>query len=285
MNNRINRIMIFCTVTALAIAMIGCGAKKETEVKSEKVEKNLDSSEDKKEITYKTYEVETFDGTTVKIDDTNIISQEKVEDVLETTLVPSDAEVIAPGRDFVYLADADNYYVEDTVDQLLTIAKKNEIAENQTAKDETAEYSTDEYSLSYRKTSFEIFEDADNNSVTFSYCKDGVEAAGSNVITFTIVKDAKPKELLEEKVEAMGGKKSDVMELSLTATSETCYTYIQSGSSTESELKTSQMLYAIPCGNDVIYVDGFRTIGPDEGVELSIDPDFEQIMQTLVVKK
>lgn len=257
--------MIFCTVTALAIAMIGCGAKKE--------------------ITYKTYEVETFDGTTVKIDDTNIISQEKVEDVLETTLVPSDAEVIAPGRDFVYLANADKYYVEDAVDQLLTVAKKSNTTENQNIKDDTVEYSTDEYSLSYRKTSFETFEDADNNSVTFSYCKDGVEAAGSNVITFTIVKDAKPKELLEEKVEAMGGKKSDVMELSLTATSETCYTYIQSGSSTESELKTSQMLYAIPCGNDVIYVDGFRTIGPDEGVELSIDPDFEQIMQTLVVKK
>lgn len=134
MNNRINRIMIFCTVTALAIAMIGCGAKKETEVKSEKVEKNLDSSEDKKEITYKTYEVETFDGTTVKIDDTNIISQEKVEDVLETTLVPSDAEVIAPGRDFVYLADANNYYVEDVVDQLLTIAKKSDTGDELNSK-------------------------------------------------------------------------------------------------------------------------------------------------------
>lgn len=134
MNNRINRIMIFCTVTALAIAMIGCGAKKETEVKSENVEKNLDSSEDKKEITYKTYEVETFDGTTVKIDDTNIISQEKVEDVLETTLVPSDAEVIAPGRDFVYLADANNYYVEDVVDQLLTIAKKSDTGDELNSK-------------------------------------------------------------------------------------------------------------------------------------------------------
>lgn len=33
------------------------------------------------ETTFKTYEVETFDGSTIKIDETNIISQEKVEDV------------------------------------------------------------------------------------------------------------------------------------------------------------------------------------------------------------
>lgn len=237
------------------------------------------------DVSYKTYEAETFAGTVIKIDETNIISQEKVEDVLETTLVPSEAEVIAPGRDFVYLADADNYYVEDTVDQLLTIAKKSNTSETQNNKEDTVEYSTDKYSLSYSKTSFETFEDADNKSVTFSYCKDGVETAGSNVITFYIVKNAKPKELLEEKVEAMGGKKSDVMEVSLMATEETCYTYIQSGSSKESELKTSQVLYAVPCGKDVIYIDGFRTLGPDEGVEMSIDTAFEKIMQTLVVKK
>lgn len=75
---------------------------------------------------YKTYEFETFDGTIVSIDDTNIISQEKVEDVLESANVPSDAEVIAPGRDYVYLADSNKYYVEDAVDQLFTIAKKND---------------------------------------------------------------------------------------------------------------------------------------------------------------
>lgn len=86
------------------------------------------------DVSYKTYETETFDGTVIKIDETNIISQEKVEDVLETTLVPSDAEVIAPGRDFVYLADANNYYVEDVVDQLLTIAKKSDTGDELNSK-------------------------------------------------------------------------------------------------------------------------------------------------------
>ncbi len=76
------------------------------------------------EGTYKAYEIETFDGEVIVIDDSNIISQQAVEDVLETTLVPSEAEVIAPGRDYVYLADDNNYYVEDAVDNLLTIATK-----------------------------------------------------------------------------------------------------------------------------------------------------------------
>lgn len=233
---------------------------------------------------YKTYEIETYEGKKLLINETNIISQEKVEDVLETTLVPADAEVIAPGRDFVYLADADNYYVEDAVDQLLTIAKKSDTTEDSNSKADTAEYSTGEYHLNYSKTSFEMHEDKDTNSVTFSYCKDGVETAGSNVVTFYVVKNASPKELLAEKVKAVGGNKSDIMEVSLSATSEICYTYIQRGSSTESGLNTSQMLYAIPHGKDVIYVDGFRTIGPNEGIEMSIDAAFEQIMQTLLLK-
>jgi len=71
------------------------------------------------------YEFEDFDGNTVKIDDSNIISQEQVENVLETDLVPEEAEVIAPGRDYVYLADENYYYVEDAVNGLLTVAQKN----------------------------------------------------------------------------------------------------------------------------------------------------------------
>lgn len=76
------------------------------------------------ECGFKTYEFETFEGISVVIDENNVISQETVEDVLENANVPADAEVIAPGRDFVYLADDEYYYVEDAVDNLLTIAKK-----------------------------------------------------------------------------------------------------------------------------------------------------------------
>lgn len=71
-----------------------------------------------------TYEFDTFDGEHIVIDSSNIISQDKDENPLETTKVPKEAEVIAPGRDYVYLDDGDYYYVEDTVNNLVTVATK-----------------------------------------------------------------------------------------------------------------------------------------------------------------
>lgn len=77
-----------------------------------------------KNTEFVTYEFETFDGVIVKIDETNIISQKTENNVLETTEVPADAEVIAPGRDYVYLDDGEFYYVEDAANDLLTKALK-----------------------------------------------------------------------------------------------------------------------------------------------------------------
>ena len=151
------------------------------------------------------------------------------------------------------------------------------------ANDDITEYTAEEYSLSYCKDSFKVFEGTDSNSVTFSYCNEGVEPAGSNVLTFYAVKDIGPRELLEKKIESLGLNISGIREVRLAATPEICWHYVQSGSSVESGLTTSQIFYAIPCGNDTILVDGFRTIGPDEGTETSIDADFEYIMDTLTL--
>ena len=108
--------------------------------------------------------------------------------------------------------------------------------------------------------------------------KEGVEPAGSNVLTFCVVKDTQPRELLEKKIEFLGGKKADISEVHLTATPEICYYYVQGGTSGESGLTTTQIFYAIPYGRDTILADGFRTTGTDEGTEASIDADFEYII-------
>ncbi len=73
---------------------------------------------------YVTYEFETYDGNKVVIDSTNIVSQEKDENPLESSIVPADAEVIAPGRDYVYLSDSTYYYVEDATNNLVTVANQ-----------------------------------------------------------------------------------------------------------------------------------------------------------------
>ena len=73
---------------------------------------------------YKTYEFDTYDGTTVVIDDSNIVSQEANEDALEWEELPEDAEQLAPGRDCILFSSGDNYYVEDAANGLVTIATK-----------------------------------------------------------------------------------------------------------------------------------------------------------------
>lgn len=275
MKNMLKKLWIPYTVIVLSFAMSGCGANPSAE----------DVSANATVKTYKTYEVETFDGKVISIDENNIISQENIDDVLETTLVPDDAKVIAPGRDFVYLADDNQYYVEDAVDNLLTIAKKIDSKEDSNNSADTKEYTTSAYSLRYDSTSIEAFEDADTDSVTFSYCNENVQTAGSNVLTFNVEKNVEAKKFLEEKVEAIDGNKSDIMEVLLTATSDTCYCYKYGGESEASGLKTEQILYAVPCGSDTIYIDGFRTIGTNEETEMIIDSAFEYIMQTFVIKE
>lgn len=73
---------------------------------------------------YQTYEFDTYDGEKVVIDDSNIVSQESVDDPMEWAELPEDAEELAPGRSVVLFGNADNYYVEDATNGLVTTATK-----------------------------------------------------------------------------------------------------------------------------------------------------------------
>ena len=79
-----------------------------------------------------TYEFETFDNVKVVIDENSIIAQEPSEDPEYSDLVSESARgnIIAPGRDFVYLEDDDYYYVADLSRQLITVADKTVAAQN-----------------------------------------------------------------------------------------------------------------------------------------------------------
>lgn len=224
---------------------------------------------------YKTYVTELFDGSTLEINEQNILSQEPEENVLETTKVPADAEVIAPGRDYVYLADDLYYYVEDEANGLLTIATKGE---NNTSTILT--YEGDGFSFDYDDASFFLYEDTENNSVTVSYDKEGVDIAGSNVITFTKCDNVTCQDLIKEKVKDCDGNEADIEEITLNENA-SGYTYFNRGESDESELKVTQAYYVIQCDDSVVLIDVFRTMGPDEATEMAIDDCFEYVFQTL----
>ena len=102
-----------------------------------------------------TYEFETFDNVKVVIDENSIVAQESSDDPENSDLVSEEARgnIIAPGRDFVYLEDNDYYYVADLSRNLITVADKSKVQTETSNDEELAEnpgfFETDSWSISY----------------------------------------------------------------------------------------------------------------------------------------
>ena len=232
-----------------------------------------------KQPDYVTYEFETYSGKTVKIDEKNIISQEAEEDVAETDKVPENAEIIAPGRDYTYLEDDKYYYVEDAKNNLLTIASKSAKGNF-----DVSEYIGDGYRFKYKTDCFYLFEDEKTHDITLSYNKDGVEIAGSNVVTFSKVDGKNNMDLIKEKVRAFGGKTSEIKEEEFNGKIKKAYVYSYIGESPDSDLKTRQTYYTFKSNNGAILVDEFRTISPDTKTEMAVDSEFEYVFENFMNK-
>lgn len=221
------------------------------------------------------YEFETFDGKKVAICDANICYQQKEKDVLESQVVPKDAEVIAPGRDFVYLEDANYYFVEDAGRSLLTIARKDVNSESVVL--------GNSFMLNYKAESFTKSTVA--GSVVLSYSREGVKAAGSNFAIFTMVDKASPKNYMQKKVSELGGNKKNINETSMSGVKGMTYTYQTISESKDSGLKIVSVHYAVPCGQKTVAIEVFRTLSPDEGTDMAIDADFENMFQSFLTLK
>lgn len=121
MNILTNKIMLCATIGIFTCGLlVGCGGTNTTNQTTAEVTTETTVSDSE----YQTYEFETFDGNTVLINESNIVSQEACKNALEWKELPTDAEQIAPGRDFVLFEYNDNYFVEDAANELITIATK-----------------------------------------------------------------------------------------------------------------------------------------------------------------
>ena len=122
-----------------------------------------------------TYEFETFDNVKVVIDENSIVAQESSDDPENSDLVSEETRgnIIAPGRDFIYLEDNDYYYVADLSRNLITVADKSKVQTESSNDEELAEnpgfFETDLWSITY---------DTDN-------CYGYVNEEGNTVINYT----------------------------------------------------------------------------------------------------
>ena len=153
-----------------------------------------------------TYEFETFDNIKVVIDENSIVAQEPSDDPEYSDFVSEEARgnVIAPGRDFVYLEDADYYYVADISRSLITVADKSkaqrEASEDEELADNPGFFETDSWSITYDTDSWYGYVNEEGNTI-INYTG---ECAGTSLIEISELDVATAKEAVAILAEKKG---------------------------------------------------------------------------------
>ena len=153
-----------------------------------------------------TYEFETFDNVKVVIDENSIVAQESSDDPENSDLVSEEARgnIIAPGRDFVYLEDNDYYYVADLSRNLITVADKSKVQTESSNNEELAEnpgfFETDSWSITYDTDNWYGYVNEEGNTV-INYTG---ECAGTSLIEISELDVATAKEAVAILAEKKG---------------------------------------------------------------------------------
>lgn len=224
---------------------------------------------------FMTYEFETYDGYSVAIHVDTIISQETCEDPLAWDGLPADAEQIAPGRDCILFEDAENYYVEDVTNKLVTVAFKEQgdVIEDT----DIAIYDNGVFTFSCYPEDFTVVEA--EGSVIATYTNKDVQTAGTNTITFTELVNTDAKEIVKTYMDFYNASEDEMVENYLGGDDVKGYTY-STGilERDDSDLKICETFYAVPCGENVIFIDKLRTYGSDMDLENSLDAQLDEVV-------
>lgn len=249
------------------------------ETKTETPAEDAPKAEDADTVEIMTYEFETFDGETVVIDENNIFSQEANDNPLEWDAIPEGAEQIAPGRDCIIFEDEYRYFVEDVTNNLVTIASKDPVEVSADDGEET--FSNGTISFDYYPSIFAVMDDG--NSVIASFIDENVEAAGSNVVEITVIPNADADAIIDEYINQYGIADENISDIDSFNGKEVTGKILTTGiaEAEGSELKTSDTAFIMQDGDNVVSIEVFRTIGPDEGTEMYIDDEIAIIFETL----
>lgn len=288
------KLLTILGVTMIIASMSACGTDTKNVSENAGAEKSEAVSDNKeatdKEATDKTesnkadetaeimtYEFETFDGLTVVINEGTIVSQEACDEPLEWAGLPADAEQIAPGRDYILFEDDVNYYVEDTVNGLVTVAFK-ELGD--VVDSDIAIFDNNVYSFIFDPEYFVVNEDSE--FVTVSFYNEETQTAGSNTITFTEIKDADAETVAKEFAKQYGVSEADVTESNFGEKGYTSYSVVVYPAEGEG-VQTRSMALAIENGDNVIAVEILNHVEPDEGMDMFINDKLAEVVDTFTI--
>jgi len=169
---------IVATITMCVCA--GCGDNSEKEssevtIEVEKIEETPVADENTTEDVQAnselvTYEFETFESLYVVLDENSIVIQESTDDPEGSEHISEAAagNVIAPGKDYVYLEDDDYYYVADYANNLITVADKSKASVEvlkMVVDENPGAFETDDYSVSYDPEKWYGYMGEENNVI------------------------------------------------------------------------------------------------------------------------
>ena len=281
------RIVATMVAAVAAISLMGCGittTSTHTETTTDAdgnttttttTTTNGETTTETSEAEYITYEFETFDGFTVVINGGTILSQEACEEPLEWEGLPADAEQIAPGRDCILFQDAENYYVEDATNKLVTVAFRElgDVIEDT----DFAIFDNQVFSFRYDPEIFNVVEA--EGSVVVSYNNDAVQTAGTNIVSFTELVNTDALSTVNNYMELYGGAEDERVENYLGGDDVKGYSYSTGVlQAPDSELKTCETFHTVPCGENIVLIDKFRTLGNDMDLENSLDAQLDEVI-------
>ena len=230
-----------------------------------------------------TYEFETFDNAKVVIDENSIVTQEQCDDPEHSELVSAEAEgnIIAPGRDYVYLEDDDYYYVADIYRNLITVAEKSKaivtVVDDEELADNPGFFETDSWSITYDTDEWYGYVDDEGNTV-INYLG---ECVGTSLIEISEVDVATAKEavaMLEDKK----GKELTVID-ALEGEEYTCNAYA-ADEVYESGLYLADFYTIYEHNGKVIIVDEVVTHDDDDARAEALADIFVGVKNALVLK-
>lgn len=279
---------IATVVTASAMVMgtcIACGNNANVE-NAEPTNSEAEVVEATEATELVTYEFETYDNLKIVIDENSIITQEPSDDPQNSELIPAEAasNVIAPGRDYVYFADDNNYYVADLYNNLVTVADKSKVQSEviETAETEEVEnpgaFDTDSWSISYDTEKWYGFED--NGSVVINNLN---AVAGSSYIEITEADVATVDEAVAMLQDAKGKKLTTPEKAEVSGTE--CYVVYDEPTDSDGEGVAIFDFYLIFENNGkVIIINESITQDSDESRAEALSYEFDDVVHTFVLK-
>lgn len=288
MKKRITKLVAPVAVASMVMGMcVGCGAdtKIEEAAPSDLVQETVVDETATENADLVTYEFDTFDNVHVVLDDSNIITQEPSEDPENSELISEAAagNIIAPGRDYLYLEDDDFYYVADLYNNLVTVADKSlmsaESAESAEAADDEnpGAFETDLWSISYDTDKWYGYSTDDSTIINCLVAEAGtslIEITESDLATIDDV-----VAMLQEKT----GKTLTAPEKLEKGGNECYITYDEDGNAKEG-LYIFDFYQIYENNGKFIIVDESITHDDDDARAEALSYEFDDVVNTLTLK-